>query len=127
MASRKKTLDTALGSLLTPGTAGPASGSAPAADAANRGNAANGATAGAASGAAPAGNAAPDDDGAAAGYVRTSTGYHRASGETVRRLSLFLTERQRRDLRRLAVDAGAENVTEYVVEALGLGRTNPGP
>ena len=75
-------------------------------DAANTGDAAGGTTA---------------DHGT--GYARTSTGYRRGSGETVRRVSLFLTERQRRDLRRLA--AGSENVTEYVVEALGLGRRGP--
>lgn len=56
----------------------------------------------------------------ASGYERTSTGYRRDSGEVVRRLSLFLTEPQRRRLRRQAVDAGVENVTEYVVAALGL-------
>lgn len=68
-----------------------------------------------------------ETDEAAEGYARTSTGYRRDSGDVVRRLSLFLTERERRDLRRLAVDAGAENVTAYVVEALGLGRATPGP
>lgn len=103
MASRKKTLAESLDKLLTVGTV------------------ADGATV------APAGDAAPDaDDDTAGGYARTSTGYRRGDGETVRRVSLMLTERQRRDLRRLA--AGSENVTEYVVEALGLGRTNgPGP
>ena len=64
----------------------------------------------------------PPEGGEAEGYARTSTGYRRESGEVVRRLSLFLTERQRRELRRQAVDAGAENVTEYVVNALGLDR-----
>lgn len=72
---------------------------------------------------APPSGARADDAGDGDGYARTSTGYRRGSGETVRRLSLFLSERQRRELKQRALDAGAENVTEYVVEALNLNRS----
>lgn len=107
MATRKKKLGDALGSMLTGATAT----AEPVADTAT---------------VAPSGKAAPDaagGDADASGYARTSTGYRRESGDVLRRLSLFLTDGQRRELRRQAVNAGAENVTEYVVEALGLKRS----
>ena len=105
MAKRTKDLGSALGALIAPDTPAPmaeeATRSAPVA----------------------ADTGAPVGE----GYARTSTGYRRDDGETVRRVSLFLTERQRRDLRRQAVDADAENVTEYVVDVLSLGRPRKGP
>lgn len=116
MAKKKADLEgAALGFLLG---ASPADG----ATVANTGDDAN---TGDAAPVADTGNTSDDAPDTADGYARTSTGYRRGSGETVRRVSLFLTERQRRDLRRLA--AGSENVTEYVVEALGLGHPTPGP
>ncbi len=107
MAKRTKAdLGTALGALIAP-PAGPEAPASQKSPTPNRH---------------PSDSRAGDDGTAdAGGYARTSTGYRRGSGETVRRLSLFLTERQRTDLKRKALDAGAETVTEYVVEALGLG------
>lgn len=127
MASRKKALDSALGAMLTGKPAAPETGTA-----ADGGTVAPGGKAAPAADVAPGGVRGDDDTageldagGEAAGYARTSTGYRRGDGETVRRVSLMLTDRQRRDLRRLA--AGSPNVSEYVVEALGLGHPNPGP
>ena len=52
-------------------------------------------------------------------HVRTSTGYVKADGEQVHRVSLMLTKSERRALRNRAEDAGL-SVTDYVRQALGL-------
>lgn len=63
---------------------------------------------------------ADDADGPA--FQRTSTGYVRGSGETLRRVSFFLTESQRRELRSRVAQAGFDDLTGYLVEELGLNR-----
>lgn len=55
----------------------------------------------------------------AAGTVQTSRGYVTSEGVEKVRVSLHLTKAQRRRLKDLAYDAG-KDVTEYVVEKLGL-------
>ena len=52
-------------------------------------------------------------------HVRTTTGYVRADGEPVHRVSIMLTKAQRRRLRELAEDEGVSQ-TDLVVRALGL-------
>ncbi len=71
---------------------------------------------------APAANVATDATAADehGTYARTSTGYRRGDGDLVKRLSLFLTDAQRRELRRQAATAGYESVAAYVVARLGL-------
>lgn len=52
-------------------------------------------------------------------HVRTSTGYVKADGEQVHRVSLMLTKGERRALRNRAEDAEL-SVTDYVRQALDL-------
>ena len=52
-------------------------------------------------------------------HVRTTTGYVRADGEPVHRVSIMLTKAQRRRLRDLAEDEGVSQ-TDLVVRVLGL-------
>lgn len=52
-------------------------------------------------------------------HVRTTTGYVRADGDRVHRVSVMLTKGERRRLREMAEDAGL-TVTDLVRQALGL-------
>ena len=62
------------------------------------------------------GEAASGEDG---DHVRTTTGYVRAGGEQVHRVSIMLTKRERRRLRDLAEDEGV-TITDLVRRALSL-------
>lgn len=54
-----------------------------------------------------------------AGVVRTNRGYVTTDGTEKVRVSLHLTKEQRARLKELAFDTG-KDVTEYIVEKLGL-------
>lgn len=58
----------------------------------------------------------PEEEGE---HVRTTTGYVRADGERVHRVSIMLTKAERRQLRDKAEDAGL-TVTDLVRRALDL-------
>ena len=62
------------------------------------------------------GEAVSGDDG---DHVRTTTGYVRAGGEQVHRVSIMLTKRERRRLRDLAEDEGV-TITDLVRRVLSL-------
>ena len=62
------------------------------------------------------GGAPPADEGE---HVRTTTGYVRADGDQVHRVSIMLTKRERRRLRDLAEDEGV-TITDLVRRALDL-------
>lgn len=57
---------------------------------------------------------------ASASYERTSTGYRKGTGETVRRVSFFLTDAQRRELKTRAAAAGYDDLSSYLVDVLNL-------
>jgi hypothetical protein len=59
-------------------------------------------------------------EGLAGRYARTATGYRTAGGEERRRVSLYLTDAQRRRLKALAAEAGFDDVSGFVAERLGL-------
>ena len=52
-------------------------------------------------------------------HVRTTTGYVKADGERIHRVSIMLTKGERRRLREMAEDEGV-TVTDLVRRALGL-------
>ena len=54
------------------------------------------------------------------GYERTSTGYRRASGEEVKRCTIFLTPQQRRSLKAKALQAGYDDWSSYIIDQLDL-------
>ncbi len=54
------------------------------------------------------------------GHTKTSTGYVKASGEKIVRLTLHFTPTQKRHLKAQALEAGFDSPSEYVVKKLGL-------
>ena len=51
-------------------------------------------------------------------FKRTAKGYQRANGENLERVTLFLSNEQKAELKRRAV--GYAGITEYIVNELGL-------
>lgn len=54
------------------------------------------------------------------GHRKTSTGYVKASGEKIVRLTLHFTPTQKRHLKAQALEAGFDSPSEYLVKKLGL-------
>lgn len=53
-------------------------------------------------------------------YERTSTGYQRTTGERVRRVSFFVNDAQRRELKARVARAGYDDLSSYLIDVLKL-------